>query len=194
MEKIVLKDGWKEDFKSSPLVNEKNSTYGLSKRCAENLLINHYYSHELKTLNIFRAFSFGGSDFNKNNNFAYDSFIKNRINSNNIVINSNAESVRNYMHPLDLCDWILRAFKFRKKNIINTGGRDNMSLGHLAKIISCFNYANLEKVKVKHLNHDEKEYYVPDCIKAKELGLDAKISINMQIEDSLNFYYNKIHD
>ena len=39
-----------------------------------------------------------------------------------------------------------------------------------------------------------KENYVPDCIKAKELGLDAKISINMQIEDSLNFYYNKIHD
>ena len=59
------------------------------------------------------------------------------------------------MHPLDLCDWILRSFKFRKINIINTGGRDNLSLGHLAKIISCFNYANLEKVKVKHLNHDE---------------------------------------
>ena len=113
------KRGWNELDKASPLVSDAYATYGLSKKCAESLLINNYNNFKRdKILNIFRAFSFGGSYFNTDNNFAYDSFIKDRIFSRNIIIKTNGKSIRNYMHPIDLANWIFISLKSKKINII----------------------------------------------------------------------------
>ena len=184
--------GWTEFDRAGPSVNENFAVYGLSKKCAESLLINNLKN--IKTTNIFRAFSFGGSCFNCVNNFAYDHFIKNRMSYTNITLNSDGKSIRNYMHPIDLSNWMLEGLKFKKINIINTGGGSDISLKKLAKTIARFNYNNLPEVSVKFSPSNNFENYIPNLSKANSLGLSSKVSLEMQIEDSFNFYYNKMHD
>ena len=69
--------GWSESDNCSPTVYDSVATYGLSKKCAENILIESFNKFSnLNTINIFRAFSFGGSYFNYENHFAFDNFRK----------------------------------------------------------------------------------------------------------------------
>jgi len=184
--------GWREFDRSGPSLSEDFAIYGLSKKCAESLLINNLKN--IKTINIFRAFSFGGSCFNSVNNFAYDHFIKSRISFSNIILKSDGKSIRNYMHPIDLSNWMFEGLKLKKINIINTGGETDISLKKLAKTIARFKYNNLPEVGVKLSPSNNFENYIPNLSKANSLGLSTKVSLEMQIEDSFNFYYNKRHD
>ena len=186
------KFGWKEVDIEGPSVSEGFAVYGLSKKYAESLLIKNF--NKIKTTNIFRAFSFGGSYFNSVNNFAYDNFIKNRISLSKITLNSNGKSIRNYMHPIDLSNWMLESLKLKEINIINTGGETDISLKNLAKTIASYNYNTLPEVGIKYSPSDSFENYIPNLSKANSLGLSTKISLEMQIEDSFNFYYNKNYD
>ena len=107
-------------------------------------------SKNLKTLNIFRAFSFGGSEFNSDSHFAYYKFIKNRILNKDIKLYSLGTSTRNYMHPLDLANWMLLSLKFKNINLINTGNTDsNTTIYNLAKKIAEYKYYDLPLVRVK---------------------------------------------
>ena len=184
--------GWRENNNSSPCVHDNVATYGLSKKCAENILIESFNKFSnLNTINIFRAFSFGGSYFNYENHFAFDNFIKKRINQEDITLLSNGLVIRNYMHPLDLSCWILRSKSLNKVNLLNTGGNKNYSIKKLAKRIAQIKYLNLPCIKVKVGSHKIKENYIPNLGLAKKLGLKAKISLDMQIKDSLNYHYGK---
>ena len=167
--------------------------YGLSKKCAEKLLIDSYNKlNKLKTINIFRAFSFGGSHFNYDNHFAFDRFIKNRINSEDIYLLSDGSVIRNYMHPLDLSCWILISKKFNKINLLNTGVDKNYTIKSLAKRIAKIKFYDLPPIRVKTTNNNNSnENYTPNINFAKKMGLKAKISLDMQIKDSLNYYYEK---
>ena len=74
------KEGWRESDNNSPTLYDNVATYGLSKKCAENILVESFKkSSHLKVVNIFRAFSFGGSYFNTDNHFAFDDFIKKEL-------------------------------------------------------------------------------------------------------------------
>ena len=186
------KKGWEENDTSSPYIYDDVATYGISKKCAEKILVEGFKSSKrLNTLNIFRAFSFGGSFFNSNNHFAYDNFIKNRFLSKNIELKSKGESIRNYMHPLDLANWILQSLKLKKINIINTGSEKNISIYELAKKIANFNFNRLPKVQVEIGEYNKIENYIPNLDKSRNLGLKSKLSIDIQIKDSLNYYYTK---
>lgn len=184
--------GWNEDDRSAPNIYDEVATYGLSKKCSENILINAFKNiNSLKTLNIFRAFSFGGAYFNKNNHFAYDNFIKQRIQKKNIELTTSGKSKRNYMHPLDLANWMLIGIRFNGINLINSGADKNYSIQALAEKIAKYKFNGLPTVRVKIGKQELKENYIPDLSTAKNLGLQAKISLDMQIEDSLNYYYAK---
>ena len=184
--------GWKECSNITPSIFEKVATYGLSKKCAENLLIEAYNkSSNFKTLNIFRAFSFGGSHFNNKNHFAYDNFIKNKIMNKNITLTSNGQGLRNYMHPLDLANWILLSINFSKITLLNTGGNKNYSIIGLAKKIAKYKFNNSHSIKVNIGRSINKENYIPNLSKAKKVGLTAKISLDMQIKDSLDYYHDR---
>ena len=95
------------------------------------------------------------------------------------------------MHPLDLANWILLSLNFSKINILNTGGNSNCSIGMLAEKIAKYKYQNTNNVKINIGKNKNKENYIPNLSKAKKLGLKAKISLDMQIKDSLNYYHDK---
>lgn len=182
--------GWKENDPTVPLKKLSTNSYAISKKKAEDVLIENFrLLKTLKTLNIFRSFSFGGAGFLEENNFAFDNFIKNRLNNKKIKIISNGKSKRNYMHPADLANWLLKTIKFKKINIINTGSEKNYTIEELAKKISKFKYESLELVDIELGNNKEIQNYIPNLSKAKKLGLKSFIPLNLQIEDSLKYYY-----
>jgi dTDP-glucose 4,6-dehydratase len=189
----INKNGWNEEDKYSPSVFDDVATYGFSKKCSEKILYEYYKSSKnLKTLNIFRAFSFGGSQFNKNSHFAYYNFIKNKALNKDIKLNSTGSSFRNYMHPLDLANWMLLSLKFKNVNLVNTGNiENNISIYNLAKKIAQYKYYDLPLVKVKKGTIKDHQNYIPNLCKSVELGLKARLSLDMQIEDSLQEYYSK---
>ena len=58
-------------------------------------------------------------------------------------------------------------------------------------VLSLCNELDPKTCRVKIGKQELKENYIPDLSAAKNLGLQAKISLDMQIEDSLNYYYAK---
>jgi nucleoside-diphosphate-sugar epimerase len=184
-------NGWIESDNYSPNIYDNVATYGLSKKCAENILVDSFNKVELKTLNIFRAFSFGGSYFNYDNHFAFDNFIKKRIKKEDISLISDGAGIRNYIHPLDLVCWILLSKKFHKINLINTGSNKNYSIKSLANRVAQIKFYDLPAIRVNTGNKKINENYIPNLSLAKKLGFKAKISLDMQIKDSLNYYYGK---
>ena len=63
----------------------------------------------------------------------------------------------------------------------------NYSIKYLAKRIADIEYHNLPPIKVKTCRIKTKENYIPNLNLAKKFGLKAKISLDMQIKDSLNY-------
>ena len=59
------------------------------------------------------------------------------------------------------------------------------------KKIAKYKYQNTNNVKINIGKNKNKENYIPNLSKAKKLGLKAKISLDMQIKDSLNYYHDK---
>tara|TARA_B100000963_G_C22623061_1_gene670927 strand:- start:269 stop:1321 length:1053 start_codon:yes stop_codon:yes gene_type:complete len=183
--------GWSEKDLTINSNNTSNNSYANAKIIAEQYLIKEFSnSNNLKTLNILRAFSFGGSGFNKKNNYAFDSFIQNRISNENIKVLSNGKNKRNFMHPLDLSNWILKGLELKGSRVINTGSNQNHTINRLAKNIADFSYKDLSKVSVELGDIDHRENYIPNLCEAKKLGFKAYITLKMQIEESLVFYYN----
>ena len=184
------KKGWKEENDYKNDLKNSNLNYAKFKREAEKILQDYYYlSGNLKTLNIFRAFSFGGYD-NKENKFAYHNFIKKRIKRKNIYLQSNGNSIRNYMHPLDLANWIFKSLNLKGKNIINSGSNHNVSIKELANIIAAHKFDDLPRVKIYLGNKKEQDIYIPNLNKANRISLECKVSLQKQIEESFYIYYN----
>ena len=87
---------------------------------------------------------------------------------------------------------MFESLKFNNINIINTGVNSNLSLKKHTKTIAKFDYSKLPEVNITISKKNDFENYIPNLSKAESLGLCSRISLEMQIEDSLNFYYNNI--
>ena len=177
--------GWKEDDNQSPDILDPNATYGLAKKCAENLLINWGKRYKTNLL-IIRSFSFGVISEKSESHFAFDNFIKKRIENKNIIMNSTGNSKRNFMHPIDLCNWIFRSLPLSGINVINSGSKECISIKNLAKKIANFRITGLEPVKVHKGKDTIKENYFPNLEKSHNLGYSEKINLNEQIKNSIN--------
>ena len=97
------------------------------------------------------------------------------------------------MHPQDLANWMLLSLKFKNINVINTGNTDcNTTLYNLAKEIAKYKYYDLPLVRVKKGSVRDHQNYIPNLSKSLELGLKTKISLEIQLEDSLYENYKKL--
>ena len=81
--------------------------------------------------------------------------------------------------------------KFDKVNIFNTGANKSYSIKNLAKRIAEIKYNGIPPIKVKTGSIKTKENYIPNLNLANKFGLKAKISLDMQIKDSLHYNYGR---
>ena len=95
-------------------------------------------------------------------------FINKILSSKKLIVKSENEVIRSYMHQDDLAKWILTILLNNKKkfDIYNVGSDDPISIHELAKIL-CGKY------KIKYTSNfnpsDITDYYLPNIEKAKKV-------------------------
>ncbi len=182
--------GWKETDNFSPDVNNENAVYGLSKKCSESLLVD-WAKKNNNNLLIFRSFSFGVITENGKSHFAFDNFIKSRINRKEIIMNSYGTSKRNFIHPIDLCNWIFLSLPLKRITILNSGSKKNVTIFDLAKKIATLKITGLPKVSFNRGKDRKKENYIPNLNAIHAKGYAEKISLDKQIKLSI---YNALEN
>jgi nucleoside-diphosphate-sugar epimerase len=125
---------------------------------------------------IVRLFAFCGQGMK--NTFAITNFIEDVKNDRPINV-LYGKSVRTYMYIDDAIDWLLKLM-LCDNGIYNVGSEKEISIIELAKKIS--KYGNHGVVESGKPFVDPAPYYVPDCSKAHDLGLEQHFSLNYGIE------------
>lgn len=124
-----------EDFSGAPLSNSPDCAYGLGKRTAE-ALGNFYadkYAFEHK---IARCFTFIGPYLDLNGSYALSNFLKNALESQDIIIQGDGTDTRSYLYSDDLIIALLHVLVYGKnKQPYNVGSDQPVGIKSLAELI-----------------------------------------------------------
>ena len=123
---------------------------------------------------VLRCFAFVGKDLPSKKNFVIKDLIDNIIENKKVIVKSNYQIIRSYLHQEDLAKWLLKIlFNIRKSyGIYNFGSDNTISIHKLAIYLAKKN--NL-KYKSSITNLKYLDNYVPNIKKLKkEFGLKLK--------------------
>jgi nucleoside-diphosphate-sugar epimerase len=160
-----------EDYQTNP-----KTEYGIEKLRSENILKNSGLDYC-----IARLFTFCGTGLK--NNFAVTNFIDDIKNDRPIKVLW-PHTVRSYMYIVDAISWLLVLMQ-SENGVYNVGSEKAITVGKLAELASSFTIPRNEIVISDNPFIDPAPYYVPDCSKAHELGLEQHFSLNYGIERML---------
>lgn len=187
-------NSFREDHHMTHNSLDPSKVYSIAKRSAENLCAIYSDIFNLR-VSVARCFSFSGIDLPLNVHFAIGNFVKNAIDSEDIIIKGDGLSVRSYLDQDDLADWLLKICEFDTFNrtVYNIGSNQAINILSLAEKVA--EISNKE-IKIKVLNSENsnisKSIYVPDI--SKILGT-FNIKVNISLEDSIrkmiNFHQNE---
>ncbi len=181
----------KKDTKESKKINTNKISkfnnykkkYALNKYKMENIL--KKINNKKLNISILRCFTFIGKKILLRKQYAISDFI-NSIKSKNKIEVKNPLSIRSYMNPVDLSEWLLTiAFKSNSLyQIVNVGSDREINMKNLSKKIS-ERYDKNSQVIFKA--NKEKDYYVPNIQKAKtKFRLRNRFSFDKSLDDILN--------
>lgn len=173
-----------ETYLINPNFNNKDA-YALAKRESESFFTS---LKNFETV-VARCFAFSGPHLPLDGTFAFGNFIRNALDEQPIIINSDGLSERSYLYAADLVIWLLRAL-IRGKNgeVYNVGSNVAISIAELANRITKFSRIDRPPVILGRIGCG-KNRYVPDIEKAKlELQLDVYTSLDDAIIRTLEFY------
>lgn len=141
--------------------------YALSKRNAEKQILKA--GEYGLNVSIARCFAFYGKYLPENGHFAYASFLKSAKNGEDIIVNTNQEVIRSYMHSDDLVDSLIKVAQSSNTNcpIYNVGSDKPISIFLLAKKIAL--EFNVNVITKKNINYNLIDRYVPNTDKLKTI-------------------------
>ena len=159
-----------EDFPFQDLENMSilKRDYALSKRNAEYQI--KEFGAAGYNVSIARCFAFYGKYLPEDSHFAYASFLKSAKNGKDIIVNSEHEVIRSYMHADDLVDSLIIVALSANQScpIYNVGSDLPISIFSLAKNIAQ-NY-NIKVIIKEKIDLSTVDRYVPNIDKLKLLG------------------------
>lgn len=153
-----------QDISTLPLIKRN---YALGKRNAE--LQFKELGNSGFNVAIARCFTFYGEYLPDEGHFAYVSFLKSAKKGEDIIVNSDQEVIRSYMHADDLVESLFR-IAFNSDNscpIYNVGSDEEISIFDLANFISEKYGVNV--IKKDNIDFSKIDRYVPDTSKLKKL-------------------------
>lgn len=160
--------------------------YAVSKVKSEKIFSEYYNKNKNINLTILRLFTFAGPGLDTLKYLAYSSAINSRFKNNKIKLNSDGQSKRGFMHSIDMALWIIKSLTFKKKNIINVGSNEILTIYEMSKIVSSVKYKNFKKVDLtisKNIKHNS--FYVPNTNRAVKKDLKINFTIQDAIRDHL---------
>ena len=154
---------------------ENLSEYGKAKYGTELLFRDNFVPNEFEVSNP-RLFTFYGPGIPLDKHFAIGNFLRNALNKEPIVVNGNPDTVRSYMHPIDLVIWIIKLLLNPSTSTLNFGSDVPITMCNLATIINeITGNTGIEFIG----NSEPVSVYFPSTIKARE-HLKVKQSIKFE--------------
>ena len=158
-----------EDFELGDISNlaSLKRDYALGKRKAEQMISE--LGNIGLSVSIARCFAFYGKHLPKDQHFAYGNFLASAENGEDIIINSNHEVIRSYMHADDLVDSLLSIALDSSSScpIYNVGSDIPVSIFELAYKIA--KEYNVRVVKKPEIDSNLIDKYVPNTSKLQKL-------------------------
>lgn len=145
--------------------NFKKEDYAQSKIKCENFFLNCKIKY--LDVRIARCFTFTGEYLN-DNKFAIVEFINSIIRKKKIILKSNYQVYRSYMHSKEMSEWLINILlkKNIRPNIFNVGSENRIELNELGKILAHkFNLEFVQKKKIKK----KVNFYVPSVKRYKRI-------------------------
>lgn len=154
--------GVPQKVKETDLIIPKTE-YGKEKARSEHLLMESGLDYR-----IVRIFALAGAGMR--NYFALTSFIEAVKTNKPMQVYGLGKTIRSYLYIADAVVWMLRILDNGERGAYNLGSEVETSIGELAERVSDYAHGN----PIKHVQRyfvEPAPYYVPDCTKARELGL-----------------------
>jgi dTDP-glucose 4,6-dehydratase len=134
-----------------------------------------------------RLFAFFGPGIALNEQFAIGNFLRDGLNHSKIRINGNPNTIRSYMYPTDLINWLMSALRNPVQESVNIGSEIPITMLELAKLISD---KTCELGVEQTMNQEELTNYVPSTEKFRKLyGVSETISIEEGLDRWIEWYY-----
>jgi dTDP-glucose 4,6-dehydratase len=127
-----------EKFYSGPDINLAMSAYAEGKRMSEVLCSIYRTQYRMEIVTI-RPFAFIGPYQSLDRPWAINNFLSDALNKGPIRILGDGSTVRSYMYPSDMVNWVLNIL-LRGKNgfVYNMGSTEEIKLMQLAQKIASF--------------------------------------------------------
>ncbi len=171
---------------------KSNSCYSLSKKVAENIVMNYYKKYRLK-IRIIRLFHVIGYNSDKSDNRLFSDLMNNFLNSKRIIkIYSSAKIKRSYCYILDVLIAILAVLKKGSNGeAYNVGNPKNRVT--TKELISLISKNTNYKKKIKFVSLVKKNFYLkknyyPNLNKIKKLGWKPKVNLSESIRRISQYY------
>ena len=168
---------------------ELRSCYAESKRLCE-VLINSYSSEYNVKYNILRYSSVYGPTMKLDDTKAHAEFIKNALNSKDIVMKSEGLQLRNYSYVFDVVDASLAVMFSNKTNeVYNIASSNSVSsIRNFAEIVSKIcnvNVAFSEPTAIEKLGYSKPKNSVLNVNKLEQLGWKPNYTLDEGISDTI---------
>lgn len=177
-----------ETYCGMPDPLDTNAAYSVGKRAAEHLCALYADKHQIEVV-VARCFAFVGQDLPLDVHFAIGNFIRDALNTNEIVVEGDGAPVRSYLHQDDLAHWLMVMLeKGQSGKAYNVGSDESISIADLAKLIrDLIAPAKEVKIKGKVDVNNEKNRYVPNLdIVRQTLGLRVSIPLQLAIAKTVS--------
>jgi nucleoside-diphosphate-sugar epimerase len=140
------------------LLCDSNQGYSNAKIRSEEIYEDGNKASAIKSISP-RLFAFFGPGIDFNEHFAVGNFLRDGLNESKIKIKGNPNTIRSYMYPTDLVNWLLTSLINPINENVNIGSENPISMLDLARLIS--NKTSKRGVDVL-LNSELASNYVPE--------------------------------
>jgi dTDP-glucose 4,6-dehydratase len=179
-----------ESYGGAPDPLDRRSAYGEGKRSAEFLCIEYGRAHNIATT-VARCFSFLGPHLPLDRHYAAGNFLRDALLGQPIDVRSDGTSVRSYMYPTDLVEWLLTILlRGRTGCAYNVGSESAISVAELAQRISQqFSPPSQIRIAASATPRSAPERYVPSTETARgELGLSLSVDLDHALRRTLAWH------
>lgn len=157
--------------------------YPEAKRLCETMLASYETQYNIPYIGVRLCHTFGPGIL-LNDGRAFSEFIRNAIEGEDIVLQSDGSAMRTYTYVADAVGAMLLAFTKGKKHYYNIANVDNLiSIRELAELIATLDVR--KKVKVRYADQEKKQKYnylpfklgIMNVDRIKELGWNPQVGL-----------------
>jgi dTDP-glucose 4,6-dehydratase len=182
--------GLTEDYPGAPDSLRVDSTYGVSKRLAEQLTILHArrFGYEAK---IARCFAFVGPHLPLDGRYAIGNFIRDALAGEAIRVKGDGTPFRSYLYAADLAVWLWTIlFRGTAGRAYNVGSEQDLSIADLAETVrSALDLSPPVLISRLPQAGQPCSRYVPDTRRARtELGLAENVCLQEGIRRTARWH------